>query len=187
MLDVHSRIHDYKKSLSHVTSSKKAFSFNPIPPVADALVSESWLLCLDEFQVTDIGDAMVLKQLFEALFSKGTIVVATSNRAPDDLYKNGLQRSNFLPFIPLLKKHCKVMPLDSGVDYRQKSLPSKQRIYLVKGEEGADQELDRLFKIFASRENDTIRPKTLRIKGRDVVINKTCGRVADCTFDELWR
>ncbi|KAI1294793.1 putative ATPase N2B [Halotydeus destructor] len=184
MLDVHHRIHEFKKDRQVANSSKKALSFNPIPLVAQNLVDESWLLCLDEFQVTDIGDAMVLKQLFKALFANGAVVVATSNRAPDDLYKNGLQRSNFLPFIPLLKTHCDVHCLDSGVDYRLKSLPSKQRIYLLT-EEKADVELDRLFKIFASRENDTIRPKTLNIKNRNVLFNKTCGRIADCTFDEL--
>lgn len=185
MIDVHRRIHEQKQKQDSVTSSRKALSYNPIPPVARDILNNTWLLCLDEFQVTDIGDAMILKVLFTELFNLGCVVVATSNRAPDDLYKHGLQRHAFLPFIPLVKKHCQVLALDSGIDYRQKSLPSKQKIFLLTNDVNTQGELDQLFKIFASRENDIERPKTLSILGRNVTFNKTCGRVADCSFDEL--
>ncbi|GFS43958.1 AFG1-like ATPase [Trichonephila inaurata madagascariensis] len=185
MLDVHSRIHAYKKqTLRQTAPGKKNLNYDPIGPVARSICDDTWLLCLDEFQVTDIGDAMILKRLFTAIFDNGTILFATSNRAPDDLYKNGLQRSNFLPFISILKERCLPMWLDSGVDYRTKFSGSRNRFF-VASESNAKRELDEAFKVLASQENDVVRPKTLTIKNRNVKLQKTCGRVADCTFVEL--
>ncbi|XP_055541850.1 putative ATPase N2B [Wyeomyia smithii] len=185
MTDVHTKIHEIKSKQVRDVSSTKPQPFDPIKPVAELISADSWLICFDEFQVTDIADAMILKRLFTYLFDSGVIVVATSNRAPDDLYKNGLQRSNFVPFIGVLKKHCNVATLDSGVDYRTATLKGEGTHYFVKTEMDATAAMDRLFKVLCSQENDMIRPKTFTHFGRNISFAKTCGQVLDSTFAEL--
>ncbi len=95
---------------------------DPIPPVADVLAAEARLLCFDELQVTDIADAMILGRLFEALFARGVTLVSTSNRAPDDLYRDGINRQLFLPFIAMLKARMDITPLAGERDYRTERL-----------------------------------------------------------------
>lgn len=185
MTDVHTKIHEIKSKQVRDVTSTKLQPFDPIKPVAEIITADSWLICFDEFQVTDIADAMILKRLFTYLFDSGVIVVATSNRAPDDLYKNGLQRSNFVPFIGVLKSHCNVVTLSSGVDYRTATLKGEGMHYFVKSEVDADGAMDKLFKVLCSQENDLIRPKTFTHFGRNISFAKTCGQVLDSTFDEL--
>ena len=191
MLEVHHLMHEAKKSAPPRDIAKwdTYQPFDPIPPVGQVLLRRWHLLCLDEFQVTDIADAMILKQLFSYLFRHGLIVVATSNRPPDDLYKNGLQRSNFVPFIGLLKERCQIVALDPGVDYRRQALGGAEKLFFVTGGGGADPDadhhLDVMFKFLAAKETDDTRARTIRIKGRDVTFGKTCGGLADCDFEEL--
>ncbi|MCJ8736767.1 hypothetical protein PDJAM_G00016300 [Pangasius djambal] len=185
MLDVHKRIHRLKQSLPKRKAGKMAKAYDPIAPVAEEISEEASLLCFDEFQVTDIADAMILKQLFENLFLHGVVVVATSNRPPDDLYKNGLQRVNFVPFIAVLKEYCKILRLDSGIDYRKRNRPAAGKLFYLSSEDNVDATLDKLFDEMAYKQNDITRPRSLKVHGRTVTLNKACGTIADCTFEEL--
>jgi protein AFG1 len=140
LADVHRRIHALKQQdlAVHGRSFKidTDQSRNPIHRVGLQIASEVSLLCFDEFQVTDVADALILSQLFTVLFSMGTVVVATSNRQPTDLYEGGLNRSYFLPFIDLLERHCVVHAMKSETDYRL--VMADQKMYLNHNNENND-------------------------------------------------
>lgn len=116
MADVHERVHAYRQE------SKNGDGPDPIHRAAAAIAEEAWLLCFDEFHVTDIADAMILGRLFTRLFELGVIMVATSNLAPRELYKDGLNRGLFVPFIAILERHCEVVRLDARIDFRLEKL-----------------------------------------------------------------
>jgi len=114
MQDAHQRIHAGRRANPN--------GEDPIPPLADAIAAEAALLCFDEFQVNDIADAMILGRLFQALFERSVVVVATSNTLPDDLFKGQPGRDAFLPFIAVLKQNLDVLVMEAGPDYRRDRL-----------------------------------------------------------------
>ena len=172
MMEVHDRIE----------RERRAHTNQPIAKVASDLVAGAALLCFDEFQVEDIADAMILERLFRALFDAGVVVVATSNRAPDELYKHGLQRERFLPFITLLKKKLYVLELDSGRDYRLARMQDKA-VYHHPLDPAAHAALEHAFAELT--DGAPGESTTLTVKGRSLVVPRTARSVAWFGFDDL--
>jgi cell division protein ZapE len=137
MIDVHERVHAIRQKMRFGECQGE----DPIKMVADALAEEAWLLCFDEFHVTDIADAMILGRLFTHLFAQGVVMVATSNVAPEDLYKDGLNRALFVPFIELLQQRMDVVRLDARTDFRLEKLGGKP-VWYVPADASADKALD---------------------------------------------
>jgi len=154
---------------------------DPIRVVAEEVAEGATLLCFDEMQVTDITDAMILGRLFEALFNRGVVVVSTSNRPPDDLYKDGLNRQLFLPFIDLLKTRMVVWELSSPKDYRQDRLAGAPS-YFTPVSSTARRQMDA---IWADLTGGQDAPLDLVIKGRTVTIPRFHNAVGRATFFDL--
>ena len=141
MADVHTRIHAWRQQLK----AGEVSGDDPIRPVAAALAEEAHLLCFDEFAVIDIADAMILGRLFTALFAQGVIVVATSNVPPSDLYRDGLNRALFLPFVHLLEERTEVVALNSRTDFRMEKIGDTP-VYFSPADAAADAAMDDLFR-----------------------------------------
>ena len=174
MQQAHRRIHGWKQV--HGDSA------DPIPPLADSIAADAALLCFDEFQVHDIADAMILGRLFEALFARGTVIVATSNTAPDDLFKGQPGRDAFLPFIALIKRHVEVWPLAAARDYRReriRSLPT----WHVPADGRAEAALDAAFAALTGQERGT--PIELPLLGRAIEVPEAARGVARFDFNQL--
>ena len=149
---------------------------NPLQAVADRLAGEGRVLCFDEFFVSDIGDAMILGELLDALFARGVTLVATSNLPPDRLYENGLQRRRFLPAIALLEQHTRVLNMDGGVDYRLRVLEQAE-IYHSPLDDEAERTLAESFQRLAPEvARDGVQ---LTVEGRQILAR----RLAD---DVVW-
>ena len=160
----------------------RGFEGDPIEKIADDIAGESWLLCFDEFQVLHITDAMILGRLFEAFFERGVVVVTTSNRHPSDLYKDGLQRDRFLPFIDLISKKLDVMQLDGGTDYRLENLRTMD-IFITPADSHADDKLEDAFRRLTDGADG--KPDAVAVVGRTIEIPRAADGVAFASFRDL--
>jgi cell division protein ZapE len=178
MADVHERIHEWRSRLK----SGEVTGDDPIAPVAEALAEEAWVLCFDEFTVTDIADAMILGRLFTALFARGVVVVATSNVEPDRLYEGGLNRTLFVPFISLLKERTSEVRLDARTDFRLEKLAGSP-VFHTPADERSREALTQAFRSLTGRARGE--RLTLTVKGHPVEIPQAAGGVARFGFEDL--
>ncbi len=172
MQEVHDYMHYWRKN----------HQGDPLPSLAIKIRQASVLLCFDEFQVTDIADAMLLSRLFTRLINQGVIFVLTSNQHPDDLYRNGLQRELFLPFIKLLKQSSDILELVSKEDYRLLHFKAMKTTFYSRPE-GGDAFLQKSYNELTNY--GITEQKTLHVKGREVNFVAVHGDILYTSFDEL--
>jgi cell division protein ZapE len=178
MVDVHERIHDWRQRRRRGEISGE----DPIAPVATALGEEAWLLCFDEFHVTDIADAMILGRLFRRLFEHGVVVVATSNVAPEELYRDGLNRSLFLPFIALIEERMHVVRLAARTDFRLEKLGDAP-VWHVPADLAAKRALDAAWRSLTAGNAAT--PRELLVKGHALHVPHAAMGAARFGFADL--
>src|SRR5690348_5349431 len=178
MAEVHERIYGYRQNIAR----GEIADGDVIGLTAGAIFDEAWLLCFDEFHVTDIADAMILGRLFAKLFELGTIVVATSNVAPDDLYKGGLNRALFLPFIAQIEEHMDVLGLDARTDFRLEKLAGV-KMWLVPADGTAEAALNQAWTRLTG--GAPCRARDISIKGRILHVPCSSHGVARFSFADL--
>lgn len=157
---------------------------NPLLEIAERIAREARVICFDEFFVSDITDAMILGTLFEALFERGTVLVATSNIEPDGLYKDGLQRARFLPAIAALKANTVVVNVDGGVDYRLRALTQAKTYFSPLGHD-AEMHLEAVFKRLVGISADIGRSVDLDIEGRKILARQVADGVVWFDFNAI--
>ena len=174
MLEVHATLHDWRK--------RDGALDDPLPKIAAEIARDTWLLCFDEFQVDNIADAMILGRLFEGLFDEGVVVVATSNTHPDNLYRDGLQRDRFLPFIGVLKTRIDILELEAMRDYRRDRLAG-MAVYHTPPGPAADAALDAAFAELTG--GAAPEPAEIAVLGRTVPVPAAAKGVARFAFADL--
>jgi cell division protein ZapE len=177
MSDVQDRLHAARQR-------QAAGDGDPVEAVAGEVAGEARLLCLDEVMVTDIADAMILSRLFAELFRCGLTLVATSNSPPEELYKDGLNRGLFLPFVDLLRQHVDVMQLDAATDYRLVKLAGEP-VYVTPADAKARAALDAFWRRLTGTAQG--QRATLHTHGREIVVPEAADGVARFAFGDLCR
>ena len=165
-----------------IHAAREAGESDPIAAAADSLAAKGRVMCFDEMEVRDIADAMILARLFTAMFARGVTVVATSNRHADDLYKNGLHRDRFLPFIALLKEKCDVLEIADGADWRASMLATLPAWY-TPDDADATKALDAAFISLAG--GVAVTGEVVRVAGREIAFDRVAGDVAKTSFAAL--
>ena len=178
MAEVHERIYGFRQNIARGEMADG----DVIALTASAIFDQAWLLCFDEFHVTDIADAMILGRLFAKLFELGTVVVATSNVAPEDLYKGGLNRALFLPFIAQIEDHMDVLRLDARTDFRLEKLAGV-KMWLVPADQAADAALGKAWTRMTG--GAPCKPRDISIKGRTLHVPCSAHGVARFSFPEI--
>jgi cell division protein ZapE len=178
MTEVHERIYGFRQQIAR----GELPDGDVIALTANAIFEQAWLLCFDEFHVTDIADAMILGRLFARLFELGTVVVATSNVAPDDLYKGGLNRALFLPFIAQIEEHMSVLRLAARTDFRLEKLAGV-KMWLVPADAAAASALEKAWVKMTG--NAPCQSRDISIKGRTLHVPCSSNGVARFSFTEL--
>ena len=178
MLDVHERVHAVRQEMKRGEHEGE----DPIRLVADALAEEAWLLCFDEFHVADIADAMILGRLFTQLFERGIVMVATSNVPPDELYKDGLNRALFVPFIQMLRAHMDIVRLDARTDFRLEKLAGLP-VWYVPANAVADLKLDEAWRRLTGGNGGAAHE--LALYGRSLHVPRAFMGVARFSFHDL--
>lgn len=173
MLEIQKRLTDLRK---------RGKQDDPLMQVASEIAEESWLLCFDEFHVVNIADAMILGRLFQAFFDHGVVIIATSNVAPQDLYKGGLQRERFLPFIDLIMQKLDVLDIGVGRDFRLDRLKGDPVWHTPLGDASAAM-LDKAFATLT--DNATPQREEIELQGRSLIAERAARGIARFTFDEL--
>ncbi len=178
MAEVHERIYGFRQNIAR----GEIADGDVIALTAASIFEQAWLLCFDEFHVTDIADAMILGRLFSKLFELGTVVVATSNVAPEDLYKGGLNRSLFVPFIAQIADHMDVLRLDARTDFRLEKLAGV-KMWLVPADRAADAALDKAWDKMTGKA--PCKPRDISIKGRVLHVPCSAQGVARFSFADI--